>query len=445
MAQTAVTDISSLIGEMDNEEILAKRAKYILPSTVTYYKKPIQLVRGEMQYLYDEKGKKYLDCFAGVCTVSIGHCHPTWVKAIQDQAAKLFHTTTIYLQPHLVKMAERLVEKLKPANPDLEVCFFTNAGCEATELATIIAKNYTGRHEFIALRHSFHGRTQMAMNLTGQSVWRHSTPYAFGVYHAPQNYTYRRPEGMTPKQYAESCVHELRETIKYSTMGKIAAFIGEPISGFGGTITPEPEFFPGVYAAVKEADGLYITDEVQTGMGRTGNKFLGIEHWGVKPDIVTMAKGLGNGYPLGAVITTKKIAAAMQGRIHFNTFGGSPVAMAAGLAVLDVIEKEKLAENSHETGNYLKDKLTALMDKCPLIGDVRGMGLMLGVELVKDRKTKEPAAAELLEVIERAKDRGVILGKGGMAGNTIRIKPPMCFTKKDADLTVEVLEESLKL
>lgn len=429
---------------MNNEEILAGRAKHILPSTVTYYKKPIQLVKGQMQYLYDETGKKYLDGFAGVCTVSIGHCHPTWVKAIQDQVQTLFHTTTIYLQEHLVKMAEKLVAKVKPANPDLEVCFFTNAGCEATELATIIAKNYTGRHEFIALRHSFHGRTQMAMNLTGQSVWRHSTPYAFGVYHAPQNYTYRRPDGMTPKQYAESCVNELKEIINYSTMGKIAAFIGEPISGFGGTITPEPEFFPGVYDAVKKAGGLYISDEVQTGVGRTGKKFLGIEHWGVKPDIVTMAKGLGNGYPLGAVITTKKVAESMQGRIHFNTFGGSPVAMAAGMAVLETIEKEKLSENAYTVGNYLKDKLTQLMGKSEHIGDVRGMGLMLGVELVKDKKTKEPAPEKTLDVLEKAKDAGLLLGKGGMAGNTIRIKPPMCFTKENADFTVDVMEKALK-
>ena len=435
---------NTLVPEMKTEEIMEGRAKNILPSTVTYYKKPVQIVKGEMQYLYDESGKKYLDGFAGVCTVSIGHCHPTWVKAIQSQIETLFHTTTIYLQPHLVKMAQRLVEKVKPANPDLEVCFFTNAGCEATELATIIAKNYTGRHEFIALRHSFHGRTQMAMNLTGQSVWRHSTPYAFGVYHAPQNYTYRRPDGMTPSQYAQSCVGEMKEIIKYSTMGKIAAFIGEPISGFGGTITPEPEFFPGVYEAVKAADGLYISDEVQTGVGRTGNKFLGIEHWGVKPDIVTMAKGIGNGYPLGAVITTREIAESMKNRIHFNTFGGSPVAMSAGLAVLDVLEREKLSENAHEVGSYLKGKLTALMDKHELIGDVRGMGLMLGIELVKDRKTKEPASAELLDVIEKAKDAGLLLGKGGMTGNTIRIKPPMCFTKENADFTVDVLDEALK-
>lgn len=429
---------------MTTEEIAAGREEHLLPSTVHYYRKPVQIVKGRLQHLFDEQGRRYLDCFAGVCTISIGHCHPKWVKAIQDQAAELYHTTTIYLQPQLVRMARRLVEKVKPANPKLEVCFFTNSGCEATELAAILAKNYTGRHEFVALRHSFHGRTLMAMSMTGQSIWRHSTPYAFGVYHAPANYTYRRPEGTTPRQYAELCARELEEIIKYSTSGKIAAYIAEPIAGFGGVITPEPEYYPAAYEAVKRAGGLYISDEVQTGVGRTGDKFLGIEQWGVKPDMVTMAKGLGNGYPLGAVITTREVAESMRGKTHFNTFGGGPVAMAAGLAVLDVLDEEKLPRNAAVVGAYLKERLSKLKDRFEPVGDVRGMGLMLGVEIVKDKKSKEPAPDKLLELMERAKDRGVLLGKGGMAGNVIRIKPPLCFSKKDADELVGVLEESLK-
>jgi alanine-glyoxylate transaminase/(R)-3-amino-2-methylpropionate-pyruvate transaminase len=439
-----VAEVQSDIGELTTEQILQGRKESLLPSTVHYYKKPIQIVEGKMQYVFDEKGKEYLDAFAGVCTVSIGHCHPRWVKAIQDQTAKLFHTTTIYLQPHIVQMAKKLVDRVKHANPELDTVFFTNAGCEATELAAIIAKNYTGRQEFIGLRHSFHGRTQFAMNLTGQSTWRHSTPYAWGVYHAPQNYTYRRPEGMTPDQYAGACADELEEIIRFSTSGKIAGYIAEPISGFGGSITPEPSYFPKAYDIVKKYGGLYISDEVQTGVGRTGKKFLGIEQWGVKPDMVTMAKGLGNGYPIGAVITTKEIASGMTGKVHFNTFGGNPVAMAAGNAVLDVLEDEKLSDNAYEVGNYLKGKLSDLMEKSPIIGDVRGMGLMLGVELVKDKKTKEPAPDLLLEVLERTKDNGVLLGKGGMVGNTLRIKPPLCFNKKDADRLISVLKESLK-
>jgi alanine-glyoxylate transaminase/(R)-3-amino-2-methylpropionate-pyruvate transaminase len=266
----------------------------------------------------------------------------------------------------------------------------------------------------------------------------------FGVYHAPADYTYRRPEVTTPKQYAELCARELEETIKYSTSGKLAAFIGEPISGFGGVIDPEPEYFPLVYDAVKRAGGLFIADEVQTGVGRTGNKFLGIEQWGVKTDIVTMAKGLGNGYPLGAVITTRAVAESMRGKTHFNTFGGNPVAMTVGEAVLDVLEEEKLPQNAAVIGTYLKDKLQKLAEKSPWIGDVRGKGLMLGVELVKDKKTKEPAAQETLKAMDLAKERGVLLGKGGMAGNVLRIKPPLCVNKTDADWIISALEESLK-
>ncbi|MBI4052123.1 MAG: aspartate aminotransferase family protein [Elusimicrobia bacterium] len=426
------------------EEVMELRQKHVLPSTLTYYTKPLMISRAEGAYLFDEKGKKYLDAFAGVVTISIGHCHPHWVKRIQDQIATFDHSTTLYLYPQLVEYAQKLVKMVKTANPALEVCFFTNSGCEANELAAILSKNYTGRSEFIALRHSFHGRTLMAMSFTGQSIWRHSTPYVFGVYHAPANYTYRRSEGNTAKQYAQWCAEEVGEIIKYSTSGKIAAYIAEPISGFGGVIDPEPEYFPKVYEIVKKHGGLFIADEVQTGVGRTGKKFLGIEQWGVRPDIVTMAKGIGNGYPLGAVVTTREIAESMRGKVHFNTFGGSPVAMAAGLAVLEVLEKEKLSQNAFEVGGYLKDKLSKMMEKQPLIGDVRGKGLMLGVELVKDRKTKEPAPQELLKVMDYAKEGGVLIGKGGMSQNIIRIKPPLCVTKKDADVIAEVLEDSFR-
>lgn len=433
-----------MMESLSTEEIRKLREQRLLPSTQHYYSKPLQLVEGKLQHVFDENGKKYIDAFAGVVTISIGHCHPHFVKKLQDQIATLCHSTTLYLHPGIVKMAERLVAKAKSANPKLDVCFFTNSGCEANELAAILAKNYTGRHEFIALRHSFHGRTLMAMTMTGQSVWRHSTPYVFGVSHAPADYTYRRPDGMSPRDYSMSCVAELDNIIKYSTSGKIAAYIAEPISGFGGVIDPTPDYFPAAYEVVKKAGGLFISDEVQTGVGRTGKKFFGIEQWGVPPDMITMAKGLGNGYPLGAVITTREVAESMRGKTHFNTFGGSPMAMAAGQAVLDVLEKEKLPENAFTVGNYMKAKLEKLAQKSRWIGDVRGKGLMLGVELVKDKKTKEPAPQELLKVLDEARERGVLLGKGGMAGNTIRIKPPLCVTKADADAIVDAFSDSLE-
>lgn len=431
-------------GYMTPEQVLEARERFILPSSATYYTKPLMISRAERQYVFDHTDRKYLDAFAGVVTISVGHCHPEIVRRAQAQMGVFDHSTTLYLYPQLVRYAKKLVEHVKPANPELEVCFFTNAGCEANELAAIISKNHTGRSEFIALRHSFHGRTLMAMSLTGQSIWRHSMPYVFGVYHAPANYTYRRPEGTTPAQYADLCALELEEVIKYSTSGKIAAFIAEPISGFGGVIDPEPGYFPKAYDIVKKYGGLFIADEVQTGVGRTGNKFLGIEQWGVKPDIVTMAKGLGNGYPLGAVVTTRAIAESMRGKTHFNTFGGNPVAMTVGEAVLDVLDAEKLPQNAATVGGYLKQGLQKLAEKTPWIGDVRGKGLMLGVELVKDKKTKEPAGQELLKVMDLAKDKGVLFGKGGMSGNVLRIKPPLCITKTDADWILSALEESLK-
>lgn len=426
------------------EKLLQARQKVLLPSTLTYHSSPLMISKAKGQYVFDETGRKYLDAFAGVVTISVGHCHPEIVKRAQAQMEVFDHSTTLYLYPHIVEYAQKMIERVKAANPALEVCFFTNSGCEANELAAMLAKNHTGRQEFVALRHSFHGRSLMAMTFTGQSVWRHSMPYVFGVYHAPADYTYRRTEGTTPAQYARWCADEVEQIIKYSTSGRIAAYIAEPISGFGGVIDPEPEYFPRVHEIVKKYGGLFISDEVQTGVGRTGRKFLGIEQWGVKPDIVTMAKGIGNGYPLGAVVTTREIAESMRGKVHFNTFGGNPVAMTVGQAVLDILEKEKLPENAYQVGNYLKSKLKKLEEKSPWVGEVRGKGLMLGVELVKDKKTKEPASGELLKVMDYAKEEGVLIGKGGMAGNVIRIKPPLCVTKEDADWIAESLEKSLK-
>ena len=426
-------------------EVLAERQKLILPNTTHYYgANPLMIAKAERQWVWDEGGRKYLDAFAGIVTISVGHCHPEVVKRQQEQLAVFGHSTTLYLYPQIVEFARKLVEKVKPSNPALEVCFFCNSGSEANEMAAMLAKNFTGRHEFLALRHSYHGRTLMGMSLSGQSTWHHTTPYIGGVVHVPANYTYRRPEGTTPSQYARWCADEVSEAVKYSTSGKIAAFIAEPITGVGGLIDPEAEYFPRVYEHVMKAGGLYISDEVQTGVGRTGRKFLGIEQWGVRPDIVTMAKGIGNGFPMSAVITTREIAESVRGKLHINTFGGNPVACVTGSAVLDVIEKEKLSENAHEVGGHLKKKLEGLVEKTPLAGDARGKGLMLGLELVKDKKTKEPAVDETAKVLDLMRERGVLVGRGGMAGNVLRIQPPMCVTKADADQVAAALEESLK-
>ncbi len=425
------------------KEIAELRSKHLLPSTMTYFTEPINIIRGEMQYVYDDSGKKYLDGFSAVVTISVGHCHPDIVPKIQAQVANLQHMTTLYFHPNIALYAKKMAEVSKNANPNLQVSFFTNAGCEANELAALLAKNFTKQMEFVGLRHSFHGRTLMAMSLTGQSAWRHSLPYVFGVSHAPAGYCYRCPFGITYPDCDMACAKEIEQVIKYSTSGHIAGFIAEPIQGFGGVVDPPKEYFKIAYEIVKKYGGVYISDEVQTGFGRTGDKFFGIEQWDVKPDIITMAKGIGNGAPLGGIITTTEIAESMRGKVHFNTYGGNPVSMAAGLGVLEVIEKYDYAHNAAVIGKFLRDKLIALMDKHKIIGDVRGKGLMLGFELVKDRKTKEPAAKETLRVMDLCKDRGLLVGKGAMAGNVIRIKPPLCITKDDAEFIYKVLDEVL--
>jgi len=426
--------------KVSKQQIAEWRQKYLLPSTMTYFKEPVNIVRGEMQYVYDEEGRKYLDGFSAVVTISVGHCHPDVVNDVAEQVKTLQHMSTLYFHPWLALYAKMMAD-VSPG--DLEVSFFTNSGCEANELAALLAKNYTGTHEFVALNHSFHGRTLMAMSMTGQSLWRHSLPYVFGVKHAPAGYCYRCPYGLTYPSCNVTCARQVEEIIKYSTSGKIAAFIGEPIQGFGGVVDPPKEYFPIIYDIVKKYGGIFIADEVQTGFGRTGRKFFGIEQWGVQPDAITMAKGIGNGVPLGGVITTRPIAESMRGKVHFNTYGGNPVSMLQGIKVLETIEKHKYAENAYVMGNQLIEGLNALKRKHEIIGEVRGKGLMLGVEMVRSRQTKEPANTETLEIMERARQRGLLLGKGAMAGNVIRIKPPLCINAGDVEFILKTLDEVL--
>ncbi|MDI6641317.1 MAG: aspartate aminotransferase family protein [Elusimicrobiota bacterium] len=426
--------------KLTTEEIRTKREEFLIPAYLTYFKEPVQIVKGEMAYLYDDKGKKYLDAFSAVVTISVGHCHPDIVPEVQKQIATLQHVTTLYYTESLVKLAEKLAS-IMPGN--LRKSFFTNSGAEANEMAAVIAKSYTKRHEFIALRHAFHGRTLLAMSLTGQSIWRHSVPYVFGVSHAPAAYCYRCPLGLTYPACDIKCAYEVEEIVKYSTSGKIAGMFAEPIMGFGGVITPPKEYFKILLELVHKYGGLLIIDEVQTGFGRTGEKWFGIEQWDVVPDMITMAKGMGNGIPIGGVTTTPEIAESHRGLIHFSTYGGNPVSTTQARLVIETIEKHNYRKNAKVIGDYLKEKFFALQEKHKIIGEVRGMGLMLGIELVKDRKTKEPAAKEMLALMDLCKDRGLFIGKGAMAGNVIRIKPPLCITKDDADFIVKILDETL--
>ena len=418
------------------------RASHLLPLPGPMYAKPVQIVEGRMQWLFDEAGRKYLDGFAGVATVSIGHSHPHFVAKLKAQIDKLQHNPPLYLHPSVGAFAKRLAAKAKAVNPEMDVCFFTNSGSEANETAAFLAKAHTGRHEFVAVQRSYHGRTLQTVALTGQSTWRNMSPYPVGVSFAPTDYAYRF-DG-SPERSTKASLKGLEAVLKTSTSGKIAAFFAETIMGVGGAITPGAEYFQQAAELARRHGGLFVCDEVQTGVGRTGTHFFGIQHWGAKPDIIVMAKGLGNGYPIGAVITTPAIAASVKGLLHYNTFGGGPMAMAAAEAVLDVVENDDLAANAREVGSRLKKRLEAVKAKDPRVGDVRGMGLMLGVELVKDGKSKEPAPELTMGVVERMKDLGVLVGKGGLEGNTVRIKPPLCLTAGDVDTIASAFEQALK-
>ncbi len=422
------------------EEILALRKEFVNPAIFHYYKNPIAIVEGKAQYLFDNTGRRYLDGFGGIVTVSVGHCHPEVLAAATLQNETINHTTTIYLHPQIALYAKELAAKM-PGN--LKVCYFVNSGSEANDLAILMARAYTQNYDVIALRNAYHGGSPSSMALTSHHTWKYNVPHNHGVQHANMPDTYRGPYGKNDPNAGRKYGEDVGEMIRYGTPGKIAAFIAESIQGVGGTVVFPDGYLKEAYAQARSYGGLCIADEVQAGFGRTGTHFWGFETQGVVPDIVTMAKGIGNGCPLAAVVTTPEIAAVLASRIHFNTFGGNPVSMAQGRAVLKVIEKEGLQKNSLEIGAYLTAGFNKLAEKHSIIGEVRGKGLMLGVELVKDRSTKEPASAECAEVFERCKDLGLLIGKGGLKGNTLRIKPPMCIHKADSDFMLETIGEAM--
>ena len=413
------------------------RREFLSPAIFAYYKRPVMIVEGRGQYLFDEKGRRYLDAFAGIVTVSVGHCHPHVIAAVNRQNALIQHTTTIYLHPNIAEYGQSLAARMPG---DLKVCYFVNSGSEANDLAMLMARAYTGNYDFIALRNAYHGGNSSGMGLTGHSTWKFNVPHGFGVHHAICPDSYRGIYGYDDPDRARKYADDVKSLIDYATPGSIAGFIAESIQGVGGTVVFPDGYLQNAYAHTRAAGGLCIADEVQAGFGRTGSHYWGFETQGVTPDIVTMAKGIGNGVPLAAVVTTPKIAQTLAARIHFNTYGGNPVACAQGKAVLEVIDREGLQANSHEVGGYLTNGFERLSEKHAIIGDVRGKGLMIGVELVKDRATKTPAREETLQVFEMAKDLGLLIGKGGFHGNVLRIKPPMCLNRADADFVLEVID-----
>lgn len=417
------------------DEIIKKRKAFLSPSIFHFYNNPLNLVDGKMQYLFDEKGRRYLDAFGGIATVCCGHCHPEVVDAIVSQTKRLQHSTILYLNHAIADFAEALASKLPG---DLKVVFFTNSGTEANELALLMARLYTSCHDVISIRNGYHGNAAGTMGATAQSSYKFNVVQT-GVHHAQNPDQYRGIFGSDGLKYAR----DVDDMITYGTSGRVAAFIAEAIQGVGGIMELAPGYLPAVYSTIRKAGGLCIADEVQSGFARTGSHFWGFEAHGVVPDIVTMAKGIGNGIPLGAVVTTPAIAKVLTQRSYFNTFGGNPVCTAAGHAVLKVIDRENLQQNAFNVGLHLKQRLNSLKEKYEIIGDVRGRGLMLGVELVTDRELKTPAKAETVHVMDQMKEMGVLIGKGGFFGNVFRITPPLCFTKDDADFLVDVMDYTL--
>lgn len=422
------------------EEVIADRKKYANPAITTLYKDPLMIVEGHMQWLFDETGRRYLDLFAGIVTVSCGHCHPRITAAIHEQVDRLQHTTTIYLHPGMPEFAKKLATKMPKG---LDVTYFVNSGSEANDLAIQLARLYTGNNDVIALRNSYHGASPFTNTLTSHSTWKYPVNVSGGIHHAINPDPYRSPFTGTPEEIASKSANDIQELIRFSTPGKVAAFIAEPIQGVGGATHGAKNYLKEAYAVIRANGGVCIADEVQTGFGRTGDHYWGFQNFDVVPDIVVMAKGIGNGVPLAAVTTTAEIARSLTQRVHFNTFGGNPVCMAAGSAVLDVIDEDGLQENSRVVGGRLKSGLQKLMNEHKIIGDVRGMGLMLAVELVRDRGTKEPAKAETLQILEEARSMGVLIGKGGIDNSILRIKPPMCITAADADFALDVFHNAI--
>jgi 4-aminobutyrate aminotransferase-like enzyme len=340
-------------------------------------------------------------------------------------------------------VAQLTVELLKEAPNGIDRAFFTNSGSEANEAAFLAVRQATGESMIVNLRHSYHGCTNAALASCGHSNWRFRSQPVSQVTSALEPYCYRCPFGKTSTTCALECAKNVETTIQTSTHGKIAGFIAEPVMGVGGFITPPKEYFEMVAKIVHNYGGKYISDEVQTGAGRCGEHFLLTKTLGIPADAITMAKSFGNGAPIGAMLTKSEISESMRPKMFFNTFGGDPYQTAQAKATMEIIREEKLIENSKTLGHYLRENLQAMMNKRKLIGDVRGRGLLMGIELVKNRETKEHASAETALLMDKCKDKGVLLGKGGLMGNVLRIAPPMNFTKENCDTVLKVIDESL--
>ncbi|HZZ80552.1 MAG TPA: aspartate aminotransferase family protein [Gemmataceae bacterium] len=417
-----------------------KFARYVLP-VVTQGLEPIVVASASGRTVTDVAGRSYLDCFSGISVVNAGHNHPRILQAAREQMDKLVHAAScIYHVPVVGDLAEKLAD-ITPG--ELQQSFFSNSGAEAIEGAMRLAKQHTGRREIVALAYGFHGRTVGTLSITGNmGRKKNNGPYLSGVAFGLTPYCYRCPLKLTYPECEVACAHALADTVRQQTSGDVAAFVVEPVLGEGGILTPPAEYLTIAARIMHEHGALLIIDEVQTGFGRTG-KMWGIEHSPeVTVDIMAMAKGIAAGFPLGAFTATAKIASAMKPGDHLSTFGGNPIACAAALANIAVLQEERLIENAAERGAQLLARCRALQEKTPLIGDVRGRGLMIGLELVRDRQTKEPAPAEAKAIRAKMRERGILVGVGGIFGNVVRLQPPLSITADECGRVASTLSEA---
>lgn len=421
-----------------SQQINEQQKRHLWPNHLLYYKQPLPLEKGDGIYVWDVDGNRYIDFFAGILTTSVGHNNPIVNRRIHEQVDKLIHSSTLYPNPAHIEYAEMLA-KITPDG--LDTLYFGATGTDADETAVLLAQVYTGNTEIIALRHGYSGKSQMAMSLTGQSSWRMGPVHIGYVRHAMTPYTYRPLGGMSESQMVQACLEDLEDVILTMTSGKIAALLMEPIQGVGGFITLPDNYLQGAAEIVRAYGGLVIIDEVQTGFGRTGDHWWGHQHSGIVPDIMTMAKGIANGMPLSAVATTREIAASTVGAgLTISTFGGNPVCCAAAIGTLEAMMADAGPAHCAMVGRQLEDGLRRLQAKYPIIGEVRGRGLMQATELVSDPDSREAAPELANAVLEAGRKAGILIGKGGMVGNVLRIAPPLTATRENIDEALEKLD-----
>ena len=411
------------------ERLLELQRTHLFPCEMRLYDEPIVAARAQGVRLEDIEGREYLDFFAGILTTSVGHCHPEVVERVQQQVATLGHTSTLYASENEIAMAERLA-RIAPRG--LNRTFFTNSGTEAIETAVMLARVHTGRSDIVALRYGYSGRSNLATNLTAHGGWRPLAHSDVAVKHVMSPYPYRCPFGQPcDERCVDAFARDLEEAILTTTNGQPAALLAETIQGVGGYIVPPAGYFGRAAEIIRRYGGLLIIDEVQTGFGRTGDRWFGIEHWGVEPDIMVMAKGIANGFPVGATMARDEIAASWTSKT-ISTFGGNPISMAAALATHDVMVREDVPARAAERGAQLRRGLESLQQRHEWIGEVRGMGLMQALELVEDRGTRAPSPRRAKALLEAAKAEGLLIGIGGLHGHVMRLGPSLLIT--DAEI-----------